>query len=432
MPAAVAARALDLGVPLLAAALRGETTGRAQAGDVTYAAKIAPGDRRIDWRGPAAAIANQVRALSSAYRRQNRARRPPGDVLEGARNRHARRCGARHRNGRGRRVVADCVRSGGGRGARAAAGREAADGGRRVPARPAHAAGAGDMSARLAAYEVVRRTFEEGAYADRAFPPEADEGPAGRARPAARDAPGIRHGPARPHARLRDGGARVAPTGAAPADPAGGAAARRLPDPLRGRHPRPRRGQRDGGARQGGRGPPHRGSCQRRAAPGRRGGPGVGRDAAARPAPLLSRLDRGRVDGDAGRGRGRRPDGRPERAARARRAGEHAARRPARPWRPRARRSRAARGAGAGRPLRRGREPRTGRRRDLAAVARLDAGGAPARTRAGDARARPVLGAGRQGRPAGGAHGRSRHGSSASSATPAGPPRSSGRSRSRA
>jgi 16S rRNA (cytosine967-C5)-methyltransferase len=30
------------------------------------------------------------------------------------------------------------------------------------------------MSARLAAYEVVRRTFEVGAYADRAFPPEAD------------------------------------------------------------------------------------------------------------------------------------------------------------------------------------------------------------------------------------------------------------------
>jgi len=31
------------------------------------------------------------------------------------------------------------------------------------------------MSARLAAYEVVRRTFEEGAYADRVFPPEAEK-----------------------------------------------------------------------------------------------------------------------------------------------------------------------------------------------------------------------------------------------------------------
>jgi methionyl-tRNA formyltransferase len=60
----VAARALDLGVPLLAAALRGATTGRPQVGDVTYAAKIAPGDRRIDWHLPAATIVNQVRALS--------------------------------------------------------------------------------------------------------------------------------------------------------------------------------------------------------------------------------------------------------------------------------------------------------------------------------------------------------------------------------
>jgi methionyl-tRNA formyltransferase len=61
---AVAARALDLGVPLLAQALRGETAGREQMGDVTYAAKIGPGDRRIDWHAPAASVVNQVRALS--------------------------------------------------------------------------------------------------------------------------------------------------------------------------------------------------------------------------------------------------------------------------------------------------------------------------------------------------------------------------------
>jgi methionyl-tRNA formyltransferase len=61
---AVAARALDLGVPLLAQALRGETTGREQVGEVTYAAKIEPGDRHIDWRTPATAVADQVRALS--------------------------------------------------------------------------------------------------------------------------------------------------------------------------------------------------------------------------------------------------------------------------------------------------------------------------------------------------------------------------------
>jgi methionyl-tRNA formyltransferase len=61
---AVAERALDLGVPLLAAALRGETSGREQQGEPTYAARIGADDRRIDWGRPATAIADQVRALS--------------------------------------------------------------------------------------------------------------------------------------------------------------------------------------------------------------------------------------------------------------------------------------------------------------------------------------------------------------------------------
>lgn len=61
---AVAGRALDLGVPLLAAALRGETSGRAQEGEPTYAGRIEAGDRRVDWTRPASAIADQVRALS--------------------------------------------------------------------------------------------------------------------------------------------------------------------------------------------------------------------------------------------------------------------------------------------------------------------------------------------------------------------------------
>jgi methionyl-tRNA formyltransferase len=61
---AVAARALDLGVPLLAAALRGETSGRAQEGEPTYAHRIGPDDRRIDWSRPAAELADRVRALS--------------------------------------------------------------------------------------------------------------------------------------------------------------------------------------------------------------------------------------------------------------------------------------------------------------------------------------------------------------------------------
>jgi methionyl-tRNA formyltransferase len=60
----VAERALDLGVPLLAEALRGRTTGRPQEGEPTYARRIEAGDRRIDWRRPAREVANQVRGLA--------------------------------------------------------------------------------------------------------------------------------------------------------------------------------------------------------------------------------------------------------------------------------------------------------------------------------------------------------------------------------
>ena len=63
--AAVRGRALDLGVPLLAAALRGETAAAPQADEgLTYAAKIAAADREIDWTRPAAAVDALVRALS--------------------------------------------------------------------------------------------------------------------------------------------------------------------------------------------------------------------------------------------------------------------------------------------------------------------------------------------------------------------------------
>jgi len=62
---AVRARALELGTPLLAAALRGETTGAEQPeAGVTYAHKIEAADRRIDWSDAAASAANRVRALS--------------------------------------------------------------------------------------------------------------------------------------------------------------------------------------------------------------------------------------------------------------------------------------------------------------------------------------------------------------------------------
>jgi methionyl-tRNA formyltransferase len=63
--AMVRARALELGAPLLAAAVRGETTGVEQPhAGVTYAHKIESADRRIDWSGTATDAANLVRALS--------------------------------------------------------------------------------------------------------------------------------------------------------------------------------------------------------------------------------------------------------------------------------------------------------------------------------------------------------------------------------
>ena len=61
----VRARALELGTPLLAEALRGRTHGEEQPAEgVTYAHKIEPRDRRIDWAGKAVDAANLTRALS--------------------------------------------------------------------------------------------------------------------------------------------------------------------------------------------------------------------------------------------------------------------------------------------------------------------------------------------------------------------------------
>ncbi len=224
--------------------------------------------------------------------------------------------GAGHGDDR-RLGASDRLRRGRGRGARPAAGREAADDRGRVPARPARAAGAGVVSARRVAYEVVRRTFEEGAYADRAFPPEADR--AGLDERDRRLAMRLAYGTVQRVRTLDHAMEALAsrPPDALAADPARGPARGRLPAAVRLGHPGPRRGQRDGRAGQGGRRPPHRRPCKRRAAPGRRGGPGVGRDAAAAAAPLLPRLDRGGVGGDAGRRRGGGADGGPERAARA-------------------------------------------------------------------------------------------------------------------
>jgi methionyl-tRNA formyltransferase len=63
--AAVRARALDLGVPLLERALLERPAPRAQDRDgVTYARKIEAADRALDWTRPAAQVDRIVRALS--------------------------------------------------------------------------------------------------------------------------------------------------------------------------------------------------------------------------------------------------------------------------------------------------------------------------------------------------------------------------------
>jgi methionyl-tRNA formyltransferase len=63
--ATIRRRALELGVPLLAAALRGETTATPQAAvGVTYAHKLTAGDRRLDWTRSATEIDCTVRSLA--------------------------------------------------------------------------------------------------------------------------------------------------------------------------------------------------------------------------------------------------------------------------------------------------------------------------------------------------------------------------------
>ena len=62
---AVRARALELGVPLLEQAAAGGLHPRPQSADgVTYAHKLTPQDRLLDWSRPAVELDRQVRALS--------------------------------------------------------------------------------------------------------------------------------------------------------------------------------------------------------------------------------------------------------------------------------------------------------------------------------------------------------------------------------
>ena len=108
-------------------------------------------------------------------------------------------------------------------------------GGRWTPARTC-----ADMpsEARICAYAVLRRVFEDGAYADRAL--QARGAWPGRARSRAGDAPGLRRGAAPGHARPPDRGARRTSAAAAGRAGAGGAATRPVRAAVPARRPRPR------------------------------------------------------------------------------------------------------------------------------------------------------------------------------------------------
>ena len=176
---AVYARAAEVGADLLAEVLPGATFRPQPEEGVTYAAKIAPEDRVLDWSRPPQESLDRIRALSPHIGAR-------GELHGQARDGLARR-------GRRRRAPA----------ARGAAGGRAADGLRRV--RPRRAVTI--SPARRAAFEVVRRVFEDDAYADRAF--RSRRGGPRRARPRARAAARLRDGAARAHARPRDRDARA-------------------------------------------------------------------------------------------------------------------------------------------------------------------------------------------------------------------------------
>ena len=135
----VYARAAELAVELLDEVLP-EPSFRPQEGEPTYAAKMEAADRELDLTRPQESL-NRIRALSPHIGARGELQGRPGHDLAGA---HRRR---RARPARG-----------------AARGRQA-HGLRRLPARPAMTV----APARRAAYEVLRRVFEEGAYADRAL-----------------------------------------------------------------------------------------------------------------------------------------------------------------------------------------------------------------------------------------------------------------------
>ena len=212
-----------------------------QVGEPTYAAKITAADRVLDPPGPPRELHDRVRALSPHIGARLAARR---------RAAHVWRTRVRARRGP---VPGSLARDGAPRCSAAATGAlELVElqppGGRRMPAaawlRGCAGPAGGDprvSDARDAGLRVVRRVFDEGAYADRAFAGEAERARARRARAGARDAPGVRHRAAPPHARRGARGARRPPVQRLERRLAHALAARRLPAPVRRRHPAARR-----------------------------------------------------------------------------------------------------------------------------------------------------------------------------------------------
>ena len=312
---AVFARAAEVAADLLDEVLENpapEFVPQSEDG-VTYADKIGPADRELDLDGPAEELVRRVRALSPHIGARAELRRPPDHGLARAR-------------GGGRRLRAD----------RGAARRRQAHGCGGLAARPPVTAR--EISpARAAAFDVVRRVFEDEAYADRAL--RGGRGEARRPRPGARPAARVRHRAAGADARPRDRGARPPPRAPPRRAGAGGAPARRLPARVPRRRPPLRGRERVGGARAPGaaraRRPVHeRGAPapRRRGARARRGAPGLDLAGGGAQA-LLPRLGRRDVVARPRPRRRPRADAGPERGAADSSSGSSAARSRARPIR---------------------------------------------------------------------------------------------------
>ena len=239
--------------------------------------------------------------------------------------------------------------------------------------------------ARKAAYDVLRRVAEEGAYADRAL--RTASAGSRRSRPGARTTARLRLGAAPAHARSCDRDAREAPGAKARSARAGGIAPRRVPARLSRRCAEVRRRERVGRARAPREPRAGRSVHERGAAASLRGNRGASRGAAGGAAQaLLPGLDLGRLAPRPRGGGSARPDARSERAT-TRRCQTRPGTVPGR-----------GRNGHPERLHRRTRRRASSRRGpDLAAEPRLAARRARRRLAGGGARPRPLRGAGREG-----------------------------------